>query len=69
MRNLQAEMARYGISVVDIAKLLGCTEKTIRSKLAETTDFTYPEARLIHVKLFSTLQMEYLFASDKDKVA
>ena len=34
MKNLLAEMARYGVSRYDIQKLLGCSEATVRNKLS-----------------------------------
>jgi transcriptional antiterminator len=62
MRNLEAEMKRYGISNADIQNLLGCTEKTVRNKLKGETVFTLPEAFLIKNKYFPGYRMEYLFA-------
>lgn len=67
MRNLRAEMERYGISVGDIQKLLECSEKTVRNKLNGETDFTLPEAFRIRNTYFPGYSMEYLFANDKDR--
>lgn len=67
MKNLQAEMARYEVSISAIATIIGCTEKTLRNKIAGNTDFTYPEAHLIYKEFFPNLKMEYLFASDTQK--
>lgn len=65
MRNLQAEMKRYGISVRDIQKVINCSEKTIRSKINEKSVFSLPEARKIRDTFFKNLSLEYLFANDK----
>lgn len=40
MRNLSAEMARFGVSNADLQDLLGCTSKTVSNKLADTTEFS-----------------------------
>lgn len=61
MRNLIAEMARYGFKVKDIQNVLGCSEKTVRNKINGVTEFTYREAETIKNKLFPELQLEYLF--------
>jgi hypothetical protein len=64
MNNLRSEMERCGISVPELAGLLGHSEKNIRDKIAEVVDFSYLEAGKIRVTFFPTLSMEYLFASD-----
>ncbi len=43
LANLKAEMARYGISTVDIAKVAQRTNKSIRDKISGKSDFTMPE--------------------------
>ena len=65
MKNLLAEMTRYGVSKYDIQKLLGCSETTIRNKLSGETEFTILEAFKIRDFYFIGLKMEYLFAADK----
>lgn len=66
MKNLSAEMVRYGVKNSDIQKLLGCTEKTVRNKISEETEFSLPEAIKIKNEFFKGFSLEYLFASDKD---
>ena len=44
MKNLIAEMARYGVRIIDIQSLLKCSERTVRNKLNNERDFTIPEA-------------------------
>lgn len=65
MKNLQAEMQRRGVSVGDIQMLLGCSERTVRNKIYENTDFTFPECLAIRNTFFKDIRLEYLFASDK----
>lgn len=64
MRNLRAEMERYGVTVADIRKILGCSEKTVRNKINGDTDFTLPEAFKIKSTFFKGYTLEYLFATD-----
>ena len=64
MRNLRAEMERYGVTVADIQKILGCSEKTVRNKINGETDFTLPEAFKIKNEFFKGYTLEYLFAAE-----
>jgi len=66
MRNLKAEMERYGVSITDIQKVLDCSAKTVRNKINGYTDFTLPEAFKIKNQYFSGYTLEYLFANDND---
>lgn len=61
LSNLVAEMARNNINNSDIAKCIGCTERTVRNKIDETTAFTYSEAIKIRNTFFPKLETEYLF--------
>lgn len=61
LNNLRAEMARYKVSVSDLARLLKCTERTIRNKIEGITPLTYLEAITIKSTYFKDLDMEYLF--------
>lgn len=62
MRNLSAEMARYGVSNMDIQALLGCSQKTVTNKLSDNTAFSVSEAIKIRDTFFPGLRIEYLFA-------
>lgn len=64
MRNLQAEIKRFGLSNSDIQKVLGCSEKTARNKIHGETEFTITEAFRVRDTLFPGSRMEYLFAQD-----
>lgn len=41
LRNLMAEMARYGVTNLDIKNLLNCSERTVTNKLNGETDFYF----------------------------
>lgn len=69
MKNLKAEMVRMGITVVDLQKTIGCTEKTVRNKINQETSFSFPEAVLIRNTYFPGYRLEYLFAEDGDENA
>lgn len=62
VRNLSAEMARYGVSTTDIQALLGCSNKTVTNKLTDSTAFSVSEAIKIRDAFFPGLRIEYLFA-------
>lgn len=64
MRNLLAEMARYGVSNNDIQALLSCTDKTVRNKLNGVTDFSFGEAMKIRDTFFPGMRLEYLFSQE-----
>lgn len=64
MKNLIAEMARYGVSNTDIQNLLGCSEKTVRNKLNGDTAFYFQETTKIRETFFKGYRLEYLFAPD-----
>jgi transcriptional antiterminator len=66
MRNLLAEMVRYGVTNADLQKVLGCSEKTVRNKLSGETEFSFPETIKIRNRFFEGFRLEYLFAPDKE---
>ena len=61
MRNLSAEMARYGVRNVDIQNLLSCTDRTVKNKIDGVTECTVAEALNIRDTFFPGLRVEYLF--------
>lgn len=69
MRNLSAEMARFGVSNSDIQTALACSSKTVANKLNEITDFSVSEAIKIRDTFFPGLRIEYLFAPEADTVS
>ena len=64
MKNLSAEMARFGVSNADIQAVLSCSGKTVTNKLNDATEFSISEAIKIRDTLFPSLRIEYLFARD-----
>ena len=62
MRNLKAEMERYGVSIHDIHVLIGKTERSARDNGKAT--FTLPEAVKIRDTYFRGMSIEYLFAPE-----
>ena len=64
LRNLKAEMERYGVSVRDISTLTGKTERSARDKVNGRATFTLPEAIKIRDTYFQGFSMEYLFAEE-----
>ena len=63
MKNLCAEMTRYGVSNSDIQLLLGCSLKTVQNKTSGVTEFSVAEAMKIRDYYFPGLRIEYLFAN------
>lgn len=64
MRNLIAEMARYGVTNLDLKKLLNCSDRTVVNKLSGETALSFDEAVKIRDAYFSGYRLEYLFAPD-----
>lgn len=65
MKNLEAEMTRYGITVRDICSAIGARqERTVRYKIRGDHPFSLPEAFKIRDAFFPDMKLEYLFASD-----
>ena len=62
MKNLSAEMARFGVTNSDIRAVLSCSDKTVTNKLGDVTEFSISEAIKIRDTFFPGLRIEYLFA-------
>ncbi|PTY76207.1 DNA-binding protein [Heyndrickxia sporothermodurans] len=67
-RNLRAEMAREGITMVDIADYLKVRYATINDKVNGKYDFSYTEALKIKRHFFPNLNIEYLFENDEQSI-
>ncbi len=65
-RNLNAELARKGIKRSDLAKELKVTPSTISQKLNGKTLITLQEAKRIKNALGVEMELETLFASQKE---
>ena len=59
--NLRAEMARQGIKVKDISKLLNVSEKTVRNYLNDKTKILWLDALKIRNDFFQNCSIDYLF--------
>lgn len=66
MKNLLAEMTRYGVTISDIRQAISCADSTARSKTDKGT-FTIGEAMKIRDTFFPGLRLEYLFANDDEQ--
>ena len=65
MKNLEDEMTRYGVSIADIQKAIGCkSKKAAWNKVRGKTAFTILEALKIRNSFFLGYAIDYLFAPD-----
>lgn len=63
-RNLEAEIARSGVTRKEIANVIGCTVGTVCQKLNGKSAFTLSEAKTIKDFLAVDISIEDLFASN-----
>jgi DNA-binding XRE family transcriptional regulator len=68
-RNLEAEMAREGVSKSDLAKYLGVRYATVIDKTKGRFQFSIAEAFKIKDHFFPSCSLEYLFAQDEQQQA
>ena len=61
LANLRAELDRKRITNVALARLIGCTERTVVNKVNGDTEFTLGEALKISENLFPEFELRYLF--------
>lgn len=61
LKNLRAEMAREGVTMVDISKALGLRYATISDKINGKSRFYYDEAVRVKDLFFPDCTIEYLF--------
>ena len=59
--NLKNELQRKNISLVSVAKLINCTEKTLQNKMNGKTDFRLNEVLAINEQLLPEFELKYLF--------
>lgn len=59
--NLRRELERKNIAIVAVARLIGCSDKTVWNKLNGATDFTVAEAVTINDTLLPEFNFGYLF--------
>lgn len=66
-RNLRAEMAREGITMVHIADYLNLRYATVNEKVNGKYRFYYDEALKIKQRFFPNQSIEYLFEKDNEQ--
>lgn len=59
-RNLNAELARKGMSTMNLADVLGVSKKTANNKLSGRSEFTLSEIKKIS-GIFPGASLDYLF--------
>ncbi|MFJ9204097.1 helix-turn-helix domain-containing protein [Bacillus velezensis] len=65
--NLRAEMARKGITMVDISNFLNVRYATVNDKVNGKYRFYYNEALKIKRHFFPECNIEYLFECDENE--
>ena len=65
-RNLEAELARNGITKTNVAAELGLTLGTLSLKLNGKSNLTLPEAIKIKTIIGGNLSLEYLFQVNEE---
>ena len=63
-RNLKAEMAREGLSGIQVATKIGICDKAFRNKMLGSSEFTRSEMKRIKKVFPKSLTFEYLFDLD-----
>ena len=59
--NLSKELKNKGITYRAVARLIGCSEKSVQNKMSGVTDFTLTEVLLINENMFPEYELRYLF--------
>ncbi|KEZ51352.1 DNA-binding protein [Metabacillus indicus LMG 22858] len=68
-RNLEAEMARRGITKLSLAKRLGMRYPTLIDKLNGKYRLYFEEALRIRQEICPEMDLDYLFATTKNQSA
>ena len=63
--NLRAEMARYNITIRDLAATLGVTHSTMSNKLSKKGRLTLTEAKKIKKRVRTDLALDVLFEEEE----
>ena len=61
MKNIEEIRKNKGVTLVDIADLLGVDYRTVRSKINGVTDFTFGDTKKKKKAFFPEYELEYLF--------
>lgn len=65
-RVLKAEMIKKDISVKQLAMSLGITERSLRNKISQCTEFKFTEAITIKKLIAEDMDLEELFKTEAD---
>lgn len=60
--NLRSELDKKHITMVSVAKVIGCTDKSLQNKLKGRTEFTLSEIFKINTELLPEFDLKYLFS-------
>lgn len=63
--NLKGEMAKKGITIEKMSRLLGIHRNSTANKLNGDSSFTIEEAIKVQKEYFPELSLEYLFKKEK----
>lgn len=63
--NLKAEMAKKGVSIENLSKVLGLHRNSVSNKINGATSFSIEEAEKIHKIFFPEKKLLYLFEKDE----
>ena len=67
--NIRAEMARKGITAIEMAERLQMSRHTLTNKLYGRSEFSIADAMRIRDLFFPNCSLEYLFEQDHDNTA
>lgn len=59
--NLEAEIARKGLTNADLSAICGIAEKSFSNKRTGKTEFVLSEMKALKAKCFPSCTLEYLF--------
>lgn len=62
MKNIEEVRKNKGVTLVDIADLLGVGYRTVRDKIDGVSDFKFGETVSIKKAFFPEYELEYLFS-------
>lgn len=65
--NLNAEMARRNVTILDLAKTIQCSYETMRKKLKGTSPLLLKEAIAIKKEYFDNMELEELYEEQDEK--
>ena len=63
---LRGQMIKAGISIIQLSRDIGVSEKTLRNKLNGETEFTWMEVQAIHRIVSPSLSIDELFIKDDE---